>query len=140
MTGQRDERRHTIADLKKDDSVDVILTSYPLLRRDVEYYKDIPLRFAVLDEAQSVKNAQSQGALAAKELDAQVRVALTGTPMENHTGELWSIFDFILPGYLGTQGRIPAPLRQRRTGGGAAGADPALPDAPPEERGAQRPA
>ncbi len=103
MTGQRDERRHTIADLKKDDSVDVILTSYPLLRRDVEYYKDIPLRFAVLDEAQSVKNAQSQGALAAKELDAQVRVALTGTPMENHTGELWSIFDFILPGYLGTQ-------------------------------------
>mgnify|MGYP002549905083 FL=1 len=103
VTGQRDERRHTIADLKKDDSVDVILTSYPLLRRDIEYYKDIPLRFAVLDEAQSVKNAQSQGALAAKELDAQVRVALTGTPMENHTGELWSIFDFILPGYLGTQ-------------------------------------
>ncbi len=103
VTGPRDERRHTIADLKKDDSVDVILTSYPLLRRDIEYYKDIPLRFAVLDEAQSVKNAQSQGALAAKELDAQVRVALTGTPMENHTGELWSIFDFILPGYLGTQ-------------------------------------
>ena len=80
VTGQRDERRHTIADLKKDDSVDVILTSYPLLRRDVEYYKDIPLRFAVLDEAQSVKNAQSQGALAAKELDAQVRVALASTP------------------------------------------------------------
>lgn len=103
VTGPRDERRHTIADLKKDDSVDVILTSYPLLRRDIEYYKDIPLRFAVLDEAQSVKNAQSQGALAAKELDAQVRVALTGTPMENHTGELWSIFNFILPGYLGTQ-------------------------------------
>ncbi|MBE5778585.1 MAG: DEAD/DEAH box helicase [Clostridiales bacterium] len=113
ITGQRTDRRHAIADLKQDDSVDVILTSYPLLRRDIDYLKDIPLRFAVLDEAQSVKNAQSQGALAAKELDAQVRIALTGTPMENHTGELWSIFDFVLPGYLGTQASF-----LRRYGGG----------------------
>ena len=60
-----------------------------------------------------MKNAQSQGAVAAKELDAQVRVALTGTPMENHTGELWSIFDFVLPGYLGTQAAF-----LRRYGGG----------------------
>ena len=72
------------------------------MRRDIEHLRDIPLRFAILDEAQSVKNAQSQGAVAAKELDAQVRVALTGTPMENHTGELWSIFDFLMPGYLYT--------------------------------------
>lgn len=103
VTGQKEERRRIIAELKEDEGVDVILTSYPLLRRDIELLKDIPLRFAVLDEAQSVKNAQSQGAIAAKELNAQVRVALTGTPMENHTGELWSIFDFVLPGYLGTQ-------------------------------------
>lgn len=93
--------------------MDVVLTSYPLLRRDIEHLRDIPLRFAILDEAQSVKNAQSQGAVAAKELDAQVRVALTGTPMENHTGELWSIFDFVLPGYLGTQAAF-----LRRYGGG----------------------
>ncbi len=113
VTGAREERRKTIADLKQDAEVDVILTSYPLLRRDIDYLKDIPLRFAVLDEAQSVKNAQSQGAVAAKELNAQVRIALTGTPMENHTGELWSIFDFILPGYLGTQASF-----LRRYGGG----------------------
>ena len=113
VTGARDERRRVIEEIKKETDVDVILTSYPLLRRDIEYLKDIPLRFAVLDEAQSVKNAQSQGAVAAKELDAQVRVALTGTPMENHTGELWSIFDFILPGYLGTQASF-----LRRYGGG----------------------
>ena len=113
ITGAREDRRSAIAEMKQDDSVDVILTSYPLLRRDIDYLKDIPLRFAVLDEAQSVKNAQSQGAVAAKELNAQVRIALTGTPMENHTGELWSIFDFILPGYLGTQAAF-----LRRYGGG----------------------
>ena len=101
ITGIREERRRQIEELQKDPAVDVILTSYPLLRRDIEIIREIPLRFAILDEAQFVKNAQSIGAAAAKELNAQVRVALTGTPMENHTGELWSIFDFVLPGYLG---------------------------------------
>ncbi len=113
IAGPREERRRAIEEMKRDESVDVIVTSYPLLRRDIALLRDIPLRFAVLDEAQSVKNAQSQGAVAAKELDAQVRIALTGTPMENHTGELWSIFDFVLPGYLGTQAAF-----LRRYGGG----------------------
>ncbi|MEG1012932.1 MAG: SNF2-related protein [Clostridia bacterium] len=113
IMGPREERRHAIAEIKKCDDVDVVLTSYPLLRRDIELLKDIQLRFAVLDEAQSVKNAQSQGATAAKELNAQVRIALTGTPMENHTGELWSIFDYALPGYLGSQAAF-----LRRYGGG----------------------
>ena len=113
IVGPREERRRIIADIRQDDQVDIILTSYPLLRRDIDLLKDLSLRFAVLDEAQSVKNAQSQGAVAAKELDAQVRIALTGTPMENHTGELWSIFDFVLPGYLGTQASF-----LRRYGGG----------------------
>ena len=103
ISGVREERRHQIEELQADPAVDVIVTSYPLLRRDIELLRDMPLRFAILDEAQFVKNAQSIGAAAAKELNAQVRVALTGTPMENHTGELWSIFDFALPGYLGTQ-------------------------------------
>jgi len=103
ITGIREERRQQIEELKDDPTVDVILTSYPLLRRDIEIIRDMPMRFAILDEAQFVKNAQSIGATAAKELNAQVRIALTGTPMENHTGELWSIFDFVLPGYLGTQ-------------------------------------
>ncbi len=101
--GQREDRRQIIGEIKESQDVDVILTSYPLLRRDIDLLRDIPLRFAILDEAQFVKNAQSLGAAAAKDLDAQVRIALTGTPMENHTGELWSIFDFVLPGYLGGQ-------------------------------------
>jgi SNF2 family DNA or RNA helicase len=62
--------------------------------------RDIPFRFAVLDEAQQIKNVQSVGAHAVKQLTADTRVALTGTPMENHAGELWSLFDFVLPGYL----------------------------------------
>ena len=103
VNGMREERRREIAAIQKDKTVDVVLTSYPLLRRDIELIREVPFRFAILDEAQFVKNAQSIGAVAAKEIGAQVRVALTGTPMENHMGELWSIFDFVLPGYLGRQ-------------------------------------
>ncbi len=103
VSGMREERRRMIAEIAADPAVDVVLTSYPLLRRDIELIRTMPFRFAILDEAQFVKNAQSIGAAAVKEIDAQVRVALTGTPMENHMGELWSIFDFVLPGYLGRQ-------------------------------------
>ncbi len=103
VTGMREDRRRVLSEIAGDPTVDVVLTSYPLLRRDIELVKTLPFRFAILDEAQFVKNAQSIGAAAVKEIDAQVRVALTGTPMENHMGELWSIFDFVLPGYLGRQ-------------------------------------
>ena len=77
-----------------------MITSYPLIRRDIALMADIPFRFAVLDEAQQIKNVQSVGAHAVKQLTAETRIALTGTPMENHAGELWSLFDFVLPGYL----------------------------------------
>ncbi len=103
VTGLREDRRKELQNIMGDRSVDVVLTSYPLLRRDIDLIKTMPFRFAILDEAQFVKNAQSIGAAAVKEVDAQVRIALTGTPMENHMGELWSIFDFVLPGYLGRQ-------------------------------------
>jgi len=103
VTGMREDRRKLLAEIAGDSSVDVVLTSYPLLRRDIELIRKLPFRFAILDEAQYVKNAQSIGAAAVKEINAQVRIALTGTPMENHMGELWSIFDFVLPGYLGRQ-------------------------------------
>jgi superfamily II DNA or RNA helicase len=103
VSGMREERRREIAEIAADPAVDVVLTSYPLLRRDIEMIRGMQFRFAILDEAQFVKNAQSIGAVAVKEIDAQVRIALTGTPMENHMGELWSIFDFVLPGYLGRQ-------------------------------------
>lgn len=103
LLGTREERHRLIHELASSNDVDVIITSYPLLRQDIDLLKEIPLRMTVLDEAQSVKNAQSLSANAVKEMQSQARFALTGTPMENGTGELWSIFDYILPGYLGTQ-------------------------------------
>ena len=72
----------------------------PLIRRDIEQMKDYQFRFVILDEAQNIKNAGSVAAGAVKQLKADTRFALTGTPMENGVGELWSIFDFVLPGYL----------------------------------------
>jgi len=86
ITGQREERRRVIAEVKEADDVDVLLISYPLLRRDIEFLRDIPLRFAVLDEAQSVKNAQSRGAIAAKELDAEVVKATKAAGYDNLKG------------------------------------------------------
>ena len=96
----RGEQISTLTDGAK--MPDVYLTSYPLMRRDIPLLRSVPFRFAILDEAQYIKNAASAGAGAAKSLTAETRFALTGTPMENHPGELWSIFDFVLPGYLGT--------------------------------------
>ncbi|MDD2649444.1 MAG: DEAD/DEAH box helicase [Eubacteriales bacterium] len=100
LSGGQSARQAQIEQLKEKKNVDVLVTSYPLIRRDIDRLSGISFRFAVLDEAQHIKNAQSVGALAVKQLTAETRFALTGTPMENHPGELWSIFDFILPGYL----------------------------------------
>lgn len=94
--------------------MDVYLTSYPLIRRDIGLLSKVSFRFAILDEAQYIKNAMSVGAGAVKQLKAQTRLALTGTPMENHPGELWSIFDFVLPGYLNSFAQFHAPFRHGR--------------------------
>ena len=83
--------------------VDVVLTSYALVRRDLEELSRTPWRYVVLDEAQNIKNAGSATAQACKALPAEHRLALTGTPLENRLGELWSIFDFLMPGFLGTE-------------------------------------
>ena len=80
---------------------DVVLTSYPLLWRDAMALQRQPWHLVVLDEAQMVKNAGSRTATAARRLNARHRLCLTGTPMENHLGELWAQFHFLLPGYLG---------------------------------------
>ena len=99
--GTQAQRAQTISRLTGENrDVDVYLTSYPLIRRDIGLLSKVSFRFAILDEAQYIKNAMSVGAGAVKQLKAQTRLALTGTPMENHPGELWSIFDFVLPGYL----------------------------------------
>ena len=85
------------------DGADVVLTSYALVRRDLEELSRIKWRYVVLDEAQNIKNAGSATAQACKALPAERRLALTGTPLENRLGELWSIFDFLMPGFLGTE-------------------------------------
>lgn len=85
------------------EGVDILVTSYDLLRRDVEEYAPLHLSRVVLDEAQYIKNPKAQVTRAVKCLDADVRLALTGTPIENRLAELWSIFDFLMPGYLGTR-------------------------------------
>ena len=100
LNGTAAQRSVMIRHIAEHGDVDVAITSYPLIRRDVELLKDIQFRFLILDEAQNIKNAGSVAAQAAKQLKGDTRFALTGTPMENGVGELWSIFDFVLPGYL----------------------------------------
>jgi superfamily II DNA or RNA helicase len=80
----------------------VVLTSFAILAREIDRFRAIEWNYVVLDEAQKIKNPATQSAKAAKSLSAQHRLALTGTPIENRLAELWSIFDFLLPGYLGT--------------------------------------
>ena len=99
--GAQIARARQIESLASPDAPDLYLTSYPLVRRDIDLLSAISFRFAVLDEAQYIKNAASVGAGAVRRLKAETRFAMTGTPMENHPGELWSLFDFALPGYLG---------------------------------------
>lgn len=100
LSGSGPQRASQIRHVKECKDVDVLITSYPLIRRDIDQLTDMTFRFAILDEAQHIKNAGSVGAVAVKQLHADTRFALTGTPMENNAGELWSIFDFVLPGYL----------------------------------------
>ncbi|HEV2692379.1 MAG TPA: SNF2-related protein [Verrucomicrobiae bacterium] len=81
---------------------DLIVTSYALIRRDAERYRGLEFDTVVLDEAQHIKNRETQNAQAVKAVKAKHRLVLTGTPMENSVLDLWSIFDFLMPGYLGT--------------------------------------
>jgi len=82
--------------------VDLVVTSYAILRRDIETFRAEEFSLVILDEAQHIKNRGSQNAQSAKALRARHRLILTGTPLENSALDLWSLFDFLLPGYLGT--------------------------------------
>ncbi len=82
-------------------SSDIILTTYPLLSRDSDVLLEHQYHCVVLDEAQAIKNAKTKMSAIVRELKAQHRLCLTGTPLENHLGELWSLFDFLMPGFLG---------------------------------------
>ena len=99
IKGNANERKKAISNAEK---YDLIITSYDSLKRDIEIYeeKKYTFRYIIADEAQYMKNSTTQNAKAIKKLNGITRFALTGTPIENSLAELWSIFDFVMPGYL----------------------------------------
>ncbi|MBQ4264156.1 MAG: DEAD/DEAH box helicase [Clostridia bacterium] len=111
LMGSAKERTDMIT---RADAPELLITSYDQLRRDVQAYEGIAFTHILLDEAQNIKNAASQAAKAVKTLRSEHRFAMTGTPIENRLSELWSIFDFLMPGYLGSyktfKDRFEAPV------------------------------
>ena len=97
VVGNKDERS---ALLTRRHEYDVLITSYDLLKRDIDLYSDISFDVEVIDEAQYIKNQTTGAAKAVKEIDSKKRFALTGTPIENRLSELWSIFNYLMPDYL----------------------------------------
>lgn len=99
INGNALERRNKIQDIQ---NYNVIIVSYDVLKRDIEIYKEknYEFKYVIADEAQYIKNNNTQNFKAIKEIKAETRYALTGTPIENSLSELWSIFDFVMPGYL----------------------------------------
>jgi SNF2 family DNA or RNA helicase len=93
-------RRESYARIGK---VDLVITGYPLLQIDSEILLAHEFAFVILDEAQTIRNPRAKVSQVARALEAEHRLCLTGTPMENHLGELWSLFDFLQPGFLGTE-------------------------------------
>ena len=101
ISGNAEEREKQIKSIR---NYNMVISSYDLLKRDIEIYKNInyEFKYIIADEAQYIKNNNTQNARAIKEINSETRFALTGTPIENSLSELWSIFDFIMPGYLFT--------------------------------------
>ncbi len=103
IAGTAKERQEQLEEqmrMEASEGAQVIITSYDLLKRDRAAYLGRTFEYEIIDEAQVIKNAKTQGAKAVKEISANARFALTGTPVENRLSELWSIFDFLMPGFL----------------------------------------
>ena len=103
IAGTAKERQEQLEEqmrMEASEGAQVIITSYDLLKRDRAAYLGRAFEYEIIDEAQVIKNAKTQGAKAVKEISANARFALTGTPVENRLSELWSIFDFLMPGFL----------------------------------------
>ena len=109
VVGDAEERA---AVLSKAGKYQVLVTSYDLLKRDIDLYQQVSFRYCFLDEAQYIKNHLTQNAKAVKQIPARTRFALTGTPIENRLSELWSIMDFLMPGLLYTYSRFSKELEQ----------------------------
>ena len=97
VIGTSEERQDII---QSSDKKDILVTSYDLLKRDIDYYTTITFHCEVIDEAQYIKNSNTQAAKAVKQVNAGFKMALTGTPIENRLSELWSVFDYLMPGFL----------------------------------------
>jgi len=97
IVGNQEERQAKIAVYQ---DYDVLVTSYDLLKRDIGFYEEIQFYYQIIDEAQYIKNHTTAAAKAVKVIHSRIRYALTGTPIENRLSELWSIFDYLMPGFL----------------------------------------
>lgn len=97
ITGAKETRKELINTVGE---YEFIITSYPLLRRDIALYRNIEFSYCFIDEAQYIKNYKTMNAVSVKKIRASHKFAITGTPIENSLMELWSIFDFVMPGYL----------------------------------------
>lgn len=97
IAGSKGEREEQI---RAAECADVVITSYDLLKRDILFYADQSFEYQIIDEAQSIKTHTTAAAKAVKAVRSKIRFALTGTPIENRLSELWSIFDFLMPGFL----------------------------------------
>ncbi len=97
--GNQDVRKNKISKINPKSKI-VYITAYDSLRNDIDLYNDINFNYLILDEAQNIKNVTALKSVAVKSIDASHRFALTGTPIENNIIDLWSIFDFVMPGYL----------------------------------------
>jgi len=97
VSGNPSERQEQLKDITTSD---IVVTSYALIKRDIKFYEHIIFKYCFIDEAQNIKNPNTLSAKAVKKIKAKGYFALTGTPIENTLTELWSIFDFLMPGYL----------------------------------------
>lgn len=91
---------------KSYEKYDVLLTTYGTLKNDEKAYENLSFDYCIIDEAQNIKNSSAQATLSVKNIKSRCNIALTGTPIENNLMELWSIFDFVMPGYLFTKDRF----------------------------------
>lgn len=103
VDGNPNQRKKLLSEINQ---FEIIITSYTLLQKDIEFYKTIPFGYAILDEAQHIKNRGTRNAQSVKAIQAAHRLILTGTPIENSLDELWSLFDFLMPGLLSSYDRF----------------------------------
>ncbi len=112
------DRRQYFDQIKE---VDLVITSYGTLRRDVQLYQNFQFHYIILDEAQNIKNRHTLNARVSKQLNSRYRLVLTGTPLENSIADVWSIFDFLMPGFLGKyerfRQRYELPILKENDGG-----------------------